>query len=468
MSTLLDNSPDLINPPEKDDLFTGWWVDEKYGEVPQPKELFKESSVRQINIKFATLMGLFFVVAFAVRLIYIYNYRWDQQAGGDYFFYRIFATDLSHFHWPTIPGTSIPTASHPPMWSIILAVGDWLGLQTIREQIVINCFLGSVLVVVVGYIAKQIRSVNMGIIAALIGIFYPGFWVYDGTGLAEPTECLLVALCILVCYHYIKHPSFKKAILLGFLIGCTVLARSEQITLLAFMVLPVVLRVKGISLKKKFFSLIVVGLTTLATIAPWSIHVYTSFHHPEFLSTESGITLETANCYATYYGPFTGYWNYNCAENLPMPTGEAAADVYLRQVAIDFVKQHESRVPFVVLVRELRMFAIWNPSQQESLDTTEGWALIAAKLDTWVFWVMTPLALCGIVLLIRRKVPIAPLTSAIILTVLVAALIYGNQRYRASFEISWVILGSVTIEALLSRVRKVHIINRHSSFANKV
>jgi hypothetical protein len=69
MSTLLDNSPDLINPPEKDDLFTGWWVDEKYGEVPQPKELFKESSVRQINIKFATLMGLFFVVAFAVRLI---------------------------------------------------------------------------------------------------------------------------------------------------------------------------------------------------------------------------------------------------------------------------------------------------------------------------------------------------------------------------------------------------------------
>jgi hypothetical protein len=70
-----------------------------------------------------------------------------------------------------------------------------------------------------------------------------------------------------------------------------------------------------------------------------------------------------------------------------------------------------------------------------------------------MYYVLVPLAVYGLILLRRRRVPVCPLVSTFALVALVAVLIYGDVRFREPAEISLVILAAVAVDRLWRRLR---------------
>jgi len=63
--------------------------------------------------------------------------------------------------------------------------------------------------------------------------------------------------------------------------------------------------------------------------------------------------------------------------------------------------------------------------------------------------VLLPLAVVGVVLLVRRRVRVWPLLSTAVVVVLTTAFTYGQQRFRIAAEPSLVVLAAVSIAAVV-------------------
>ncbi len=119
------------------------------------------------------------------------------------------------------------------------------------------------------------------------------------------------------------------------------------------------------------------------------------------------------------------------------------------------MKGHAGRLPVVVIAREGRMWGIYRPWQQNKFDRyAEGRGSL--RLVTWAqrsYWFLAVLSFFGIALWRKWKIPIYPLMAQIGLITFVAAITFGNTRYRAGAEIAIVLWATATIEWLILRWR---------------
>ena len=65
-----------------------------------------------------------------------------------------------------------------------------------------------------------------------------------------------------------------------------------------------------------------------------------------------------------------------------------------------------------------------------------------------MFYVLALASVAGAVLLRRRRLPLLPLLSLAIVVTAAVALTFGQTRYRASAEVTVVVLGGIGISAL--------------------
>ena len=88
----------------------------------------------------------------------------------------------------------------------------------------------------------------------------------------------------------------------------------------------------------------------------------------------------------------------------------------------------------MVAARVLRTFGVFRPSQQIQLDALEGRPAQWQRYGTWLEWAMYPLAIAGMILLVRRRAPWWPLAAAVVSVVVASAATYGGQRFRIGAE----------------------------------
>ena len=103
-------------------------------------------------------------------------------------------------------------------------------------------------------------------------------------------------------------------------------------------------------------------------------------------------------------------------------------------------------------VRVLRTWGVYAPGQQVNFESLEGrprhWEWAGTIFD----WILFPLAVIGIVLLARRRVPIWPLVATAVTATIVAALTYGQQRFRIAAEPTILVGAAVAIVAVVRRI----------------
>jgi 4-amino-4-deoxy-L-arabinose transferase-like glycosyltransferase len=393
-----------------------------------------------------------------LRVAYVLVFRQDAHLEGDSIHYHLGATLLAEGEGFIAPlawlrGVVVESADHPPLYLLWLTLPSLVGLSGQVWHMLWTCVLGAGTVAVTGLVGREVAGPRVGLIAAGLAAIYPNIWSHDGILQSESMAIFTVALVLLLAYRYWRQPSLARILWLGAACGLAALARSELLLLVPFVLLPLVLITHAVDLRQRIKWLVVGGCTSALVLAPWVGYNLTRFEHPVFLSTGFEITLLTASCDMTYYGPYTGYWSFNCGDPIGVEEDQSVRAIAYRKAALDYISDNKARVPVVVLARWGRVTGLFRPIQQVDLENdVEGREIGVAWASLLMFYPIAGLAIVGGVVLRRRRVPVFPLAALPAIALIAVTLTFGQNRYRAMSEGALVVLAAVAIDVGLRRL----------------
>src|SRR5215218_10036470 len=171
--------------------------------------------------RFWFALGAITAVGLVLRVLYVWRVADDPDGFGDPLFYHLQANFLADgkgfsepFTWKDT-GRYIPTAVHPPLYSIVLASSSVLGFESFLAHKLVSALIGVGLVVVMGLLGRAVGGPRVGLVAAAITALYPNFFVLDGTLLSEGLFALTIAAATLAGYRLLRAPSVGAAGVLG-------------------------------------------------------------------------------------------------------------------------------------------------------------------------------------------------------------------------------------------------------------
>jgi hypothetical protein len=441
--------------------------------------------VQESARRFFLLLGLITAIGLGVRLGYSIGVKWDQLVWGDAFKYHHAANGLvdgygfqtwipkrllghhqQQFNIPTRGGRAIPVgvaADSPPLYTSYLAAFSLFGLRSFHWHMIASVLLGTGSVFMMGLVGRKIAGPRAGLIAAGIAAVYANFWVNDPVVTTESMGILAGAVLVLLAYRAWEKPTWQRVAWVGVAGGLASLVRAEFVLLLPLVLVPFVVRgLAGRSIKERLGMLVASGVVALLVMSPWLIRNLTLWEYPETLSTTGGLALAVSSCDATYNGALLGWWSPECVKGHQPKRDPSAEDAYWRDRAFTYIGDHLGRLPVVALARFGRMWELYHPgspwgepkgNQKITFDIIEGRSKTAARIALAQYYVLTPLAIAGAVILWRRKVTIVPLITMPVVTSITAVYTFGNTRYRTIAEVAIVAFAAVAIEALVRRYR---------------
>ncbi len=401
------------------------------------------------------------VVGLGLRLIYAFAVKAGAALQGDAYYYHHQAALNVQGHWFVDPfvflakhhrEALVPSAQHPPVFTMLLTVGDLLGLKSTGAQLVLMCLIGTATIALTGMVAKDLATPRTGAIAAVIAALYPGFWVFDGEIMSEALVMLLAAVTILAANRCFRHFTTGRIVVLGLLTGICALTRAELVLLIPLVALPTVWWQRSLTRRRRLALCGLAVAVAVAPMLPWFARNITVFHHPVLLSDQFQVTVAAANNAQTYHGPLTGSWCYTCLLTARFPVGDDESDQadYWQAQADRYIRAHKTRALEVAVDRVGLEWGFYAPVVHADQDFLEGWPIPVS--DAWLFWYYPLLALAagGTVILRRRRQPIYPLMAMVIVPTLTAFVTYGSNRFRSEAEVAIVVLAAVTLDAAWS------------------
>ncbi len=384
--------------------------------------------------------------------------------------------DAFYFHWQAaliangsgwfispsaflVHHTALQSAEHPPLWVLVLALADVIGIKSFLSQRLLSCLVGAAAVFVTGLAGREVAGKRAGLIAAVIAAVYPNYWVNNTTGLSETLLTLLVAAVVLVAYQFWHRPGLGRAAVLGAVCALAALTRSEQTLLIVAVLIPTALLVRGESLRRRTTFAGIGVVTALVLIAPWVGFNLARFKDPVFMSDDLGGTLAFANCRPAFYGHSVGFGDFKClyAAHVGSSGDESQGDAHLRHVALHYINAHSSRLPVVVAARFGREFGFFLPLEQIRLDVQlSSRPLVPAWIGLIMYYGLLVGAVSGGVVLWRRHVTIAPFVGLLVEVVVAAVVTFGATRYRSPLEVGLVVLSAVALDAWWTRRGQRH------------
>ncbi len=347
------------------------------------------------------------------------------------------------------------SAAHPPLWTIVLALATLAGLRSYLSQLVLACVIGAGAVFVTGLAARKVAGRRAGLVAAVIAAIYPNYWLNYAEGYSETLLLLLIAAVMVASYRLWERPSAPRVGWLGFLCALAALDRAEQSLLVLVLLVPLVLLIPKIPGMRRMALLGLGALVAIVTVTPWISFNLTRFQRPELLSTEMGLTLAGANCHQTYYGTLLGSVTGTCDDEVKVHGDESQQDLQYRQAAEKFVSHHESRLPVVLLARVGRVFGLYRPVQEITLDEVKLHRQAGpAFMGLMMYYVLAVASVIGVSVLRRRRTTVVPFIGLFVEVLIVSMAFFGDTRYRVPLEVGLVVLAAVTIDAFLLPARR--------------
>lgn len=411
--------------------------------------------------------------ALVVRVVFVLVVDPRLPDPGDATAYHLLANNLADGHEYIRPfdfrilHVARPTAEYPPLFPALLAVPSFFGAKSVDAQRLFLCFVGAGTVALIGALARRVGGPVAGLIAAAIAAVYPMLFLSEAVLFAESLYVMLTTGMLLLAYRAGDAPSPLRFAMLGLVIGLSALTRAEGLLFAVVLVIPLALTIHSLATKRRFLLAgTAVGVAVL-TVLPWTIRNVVQLHAFVPISNNIGTAVDGANCDLAYSGTQIGLWRETFsqlgAEARRRSQSEACfegfdirrrdfdeADVagFHRRSGVTYAREHLSRVPLVLAVRELRTWGLYAPRQQIEFESLEGRPRRWQAVGTVMYWVLLPLAVMGAVVLVRRRARVWPLLSTAVVVSVTTALTYGQQRFRAAAEPAIVVLAAVTLAAV--------------------
>jgi hypothetical protein len=377
----------------------------------------------------------------------------------DSLYYSMQAGRNSEGDWFREGLTSLPGAEHGPLTSLWLTPWSLGSGDNVDWQRLAMTLLGIATVAVIGVLGRGLAGPVVGLVAAAAAALYPNLWINDSLVMSESLACLLVALALLVALDVHDDPAPLRSALLGLLVGLACLTRSE-LGLLAVGFAGLAWW-RGAHRPQRWLAPVLIVGVSLLTLTPWVAYNLTQFERPVLLSTNDGTTLLGANCDRTYYEDVGG-WDIRCLEPVPNDDSIDASirSEARRDVAVEYVRDHWTRVPVVVAARVARTLDVYGLSSLVALDRGEEKAAWAVWAGIVWWWVLAVAAVVGWRVLGRpgrsddaaaaRWWLLVPLGAVLLTTIL----FYGAHRIRAPAEPAVLVLAAAGLVAGWGRIRQ--------------
>jgi 4-amino-4-deoxy-L-arabinose transferase-like glycosyltransferase len=337
-------------------------------------------------------------------------------------------------------GISVPTAAHPPLYPLVLALPALAGIKGVLAQRCLTCVIGAGALGLIGLLGRRVGGDRVGLASAGIAAVYPVLVSADGALMSESLYGFLVLAALLAAYRQHERRDLASAIGLGALVGLAALTRSEALLLLPLLAWPLALLGP-----RQLVRIVCLTLASLVVLAPWTIRNLDAFHQVVVVSHNDSTVLAGANCPATYYGADLGGWDFGCISQRFTFHEGVQADRW-RSQGLDYAGAHLSRLPLVLLVRGLRTWDFYQPRGQVSF--AESRARWADEAGVAVYYLLLVLGVVGLVI-VRRRAWI--LLAPVALVTLSSLLGYGLPRFRHAAEPTLVILAAIAVLALPRR-----------------
>ena len=383
-------------------------------------------------------------VALVARKIALFGdavtyHEWAQTIADGTGWVKVPHAELGLFHV-----RPVPSAEHPPLFSLVLA-GFWkLGVHGYTAQKLVVCFIGASTVAFTGLAGREAAGERAGLIAAAIAAVYPFLWVADGALLAESLYAALIAASLWLALRFLRSRSLADALWFGLSLGLAALSRGEAIFLVPLLLLPLAW------VARSWRAGVVMLVAFALVIAPWTARNLARFNDPVLISTNSSSVFAGANCAPTYHGDLIGLWSFSCYGKVG-PGDESEQAVEYRRQGFDYARDHSGRVPVVALVRLGRVWELYRPLQQVQYEFLEGRSRWASRLGLAMYYPVLFLAIAGAVVLRRRGVRVWPFVAYFAAVTLVGVTVYGITRFRIAAEPALIVLAAVALDAWVAR-----------------
>jgi 4-amino-4-deoxy-L-arabinose transferase-like glycosyltransferase len=407
------------------------------------------------------------LLGFALRVAYSL-YRRSIPLGGDPYFYfyqgKAIARGQGFIHPYTLftQGRVEQAADHPPLFSLFLALLNKVGVTSLTGQLLANCVIGSVTVVLVMVLTRRSTSASTALAAGSLAAVYPNVAIFDGLLLTETWSMMFMVAAVLALVMYLEAPSVKLAAWSGLLFGLGGLVRAEY--LLAVVLVAAYLLVIGQrsrTFKQALGHSLVLGVAAGVTVAPWVLYNQNRFERPVGMSIGFEYILPLTNCEQVYFGEAVGYWFLDCIS----PASERAAavngdeSIIAREAAKDgiaYITAHKARALQMPFFRVGRLLGLYQPFQQARLDTgIEGRERPIEAVGFVLWYLLASLSVIGVVALRKARVLVFPLVLPAAVMVMTAAITYGTTRFRACFEPFACILAAVALTHIVDGTRRI-------------
>lgn len=391
----------------------------------------------------------------------------DLPLPGDAALYRELAENLADGRGLSLPGLQRPdlepSAEHPPLFPVLLAGLDLVGLDGLRAQGVSLALVSAGGVTLVALLGRRVGGPAVGLVAGAIAAVHPLWFQSAGLVMSESIHLVLVPAVLLGALAVLDEPSWRRVGLLGALVGAAALVRSEALGL------GLVVGVPTVVLARTSWRMRAVGLAVLAAscgvvVAPWVIRNQQELGTAN-LSTNGGKTVYGSTCDATFSGPQLGGFSYDCQFGAaallldsPPPGGDhwdaVELDRALGEHARTYLEEHRGEVPKVIAARAVRMWGLAFAEEQLRFDVGEGRHRRVQHAGQWVHLGLLPLAGLGTVALLRgpRRSALVVLGPVLLVT-LTVVLVYGGTRMRTGAEPSVAVLAGLGVVELVGWAR---------------
>ena len=396
-----------------------------------------------LAIGIATVVGAVWRVSMLVS-------KWSQPLlFNDSLYYSFQARANAHGQWFRLVFTGGPGAEHPPLASLLMTPASLLPHYVFWQRAT-NTLLGIAIIPLIGLLGLRVGGRRVAIVAACIAALYPNLWMNDSLVMSESSSALLVVLILLCAWRLQEQFDLRSAALTGAVIGLAALSRSELVLLaplLAFV------GVRSHPIREWARRAVLVLATTGLVLLPWVAYNLSRFDAPVLLSTNDGITLLGSNCDQTYSGAQMGGWLTSCLRDIVPRVGEDPSELSKRErsAALQYMRDHLSRVPVVVAARFLRagnLYGLHDLVRMDVGDERPRWASWGGILS---WWLLTPLAMFGWWKGRRRSgwILAVPVINAMVTT----ALFYGAHRLRSPMEPVVVVCAAMGMISCVDAVR---------------
>ena len=417
------------------------------------------------------------LLALALRLIYAFSV---DLIPADYHGIDMDAVEYDYLGWSIAQGRGVvtpfgdPTSIRFPGYLYFLGLIYYIFGHHHIAVLLVQALIGSLTPILIYLTARQLFSLRVSRIAAVVGAIYPGFVYFVGWMMTENLFLLLVSLLLYLTVSLRDGASWRKLAVMGFLLGLLGLTRGVGLPFIGIIPLYLCVLADG-SFRTRLARAVLVFAVAILTLVPWTWRNYVTYHRLMLPSSEGGAVLwlgfhivplttyETEEAYAyvdsvgrneakseefyrllamnNSFGLASFQWVFDSYyPQEPRPQSEPEGSERLGRKAMALLYQH----PLMWAAKSLKqIFRFWHVLDERGR-FVNGYAFIL------------PFFLSGAWLLRRRIRDLAPLYLYLLVLYAVAIVFFADARFRLPFEGVLIMVGAFGIERFLTLFRRIY------------